>query len=1157
MCGIVAVLSRPSRRPAPSRDAILAKLQQAAATLDALRDSERLVDKLERAAGLLSAVDEALGGTAGVRALVSDEALAVTARQLGTHLSDALQEFEEELDRGEFSVPPADLEAVNAAVVRVKDGIWAVLRERLRTATAVAELAALGPSGPLSGDRSLDAVDGYFAIQLALSTIDRLEVRGRDSAGLHVLVAGAEIDPTTPNMKDALATRADPLFESGSVRVADGCFGFVYKAAAEIGELGDNTAVLRAAIAADDLLRTALSQPDARVLVLGHTRWASVGVISEPNAHPLNSDEIGDERVGANTYVLAALNGDVDNFAELRAADGLRIAEEITTDAKVIPTLVARRIEEGVDLADAFRTTVARFEGSVAIGACSATEPDRILLALRGSGQALYVGVAEDAFVVASEPYGLVEVTPTYLRMDGDRTSGTTDTRGQVIVLDRAHAGTTAGITRVAYDGTPLPVADIEYQTAEITTRDIDRAGAPHFLLKELGESPLSVRKTIRGKLEDRKGLLGVRLPAGVLPEGVAARLASGEIRRVIATGQGTAAIASIAVARSMTDALSSTPVQIEAMAAAELSGFRLVDDMRDTIVVAVSQSGTSADTNRTVDLVRARGATVIAIVNRRNSDLVDKSDGVLYTSDGRDVEMAVPSTKAFYAQVAAGIVLAWGLAADAGVDDRHRGAGVLDALRRLPDAMDEVLRRREDIAAVAQRHAPSRRYWAVVGNGPNRIAAQELRIKMSELCYKSIAFDITEEKKHIDLSAEPLIFVCAAGLEPAIADDVAKEVAIFRAHKALPLVVANDGERRFDAAVEVMTVPAVHPELDFVLSTMVGHLFGYEAAVAIDAQARQLRHVRGVVESAITAGEATDDVLARVAVSLEGPVARFFSDLRAGAFNGNLEASTAVRVASLLRYARGLVPLEVYEQEYGRVGSPDAVLGDLLAALNQAIDELTRPIDAIKHQAKTVTVGTSRAEETYADIALVGELLASGAGRDRVGYRALRTVAHLDPAVVRVTGYSRYAVDGDVGAGTATIHRFDSGGVARSGVADRRRPGVERHKTARRVRTGSDGEPRRARRSDDHHRARDQGQPGHRDHAASCRLRRPSGRRGRAPRAHRVSQPVCGDRRCGDRDRAGVRRLDLGACGARRSAGRAGLRAGQPLARPTDVMTA
>src|SRR5207248_3343954 len=134
----------------------------------------------------------------------------------------------------------------------------------------------------------------------------------------------------------------------------------------------------------------------------------------------------------------------------------------------------------------------------------------------------------------------------------------------------------------------------------------------------------------------------------------------------------------------------------------------------------------------------------------------------VLYTSDGRDVEMAVPSTKAFYAQIAAGTLLALGLADAAGRTDPHRARELLTALHALPEAMERVLEQRPAIAEIAARHAPPRRYWAIVGNGTNRVAAEELRIKLSELCYKSISCDSTEDKKHIDLSCEPMILVCA-----------------------------------------------------------------------------------------------------------------------------------------------------------------------------------------------------------------------------------------------------------------------------------------------------------------------------------------------------------------------------------------------------------
>ena len=163
---------------------------------------------------------------------------------------------------------------------------------------------------------------------------------------------------------------------------------------------------------------------------------------------------------------------------------------------------------------------------------------------------------------------------------------------------------------------------------------------------------------------------------------------------------------------------------------------------------------------------------------------------------------MSVASTKAFYAQVAAGALLACAITEAAGRRHRRRaGTTLLAVLRELPDAMREVLARRDTIADAARRFAPSKRYWAVVGNGPNRVAAEEVRIKLSELCYKSIACDVTEDKKHIDLSSEPLILVCAAGCVGSTADDVAKEVAIYRAHKATPIVVADEGDERFAAA--------------------------------------------------------------------------------------------------------------------------------------------------------------------------------------------------------------------------------------------------------------------------------------------------------------------------------------------------------------------
>ena len=1010
MCGIIGVLSRPPTRPTPRAENLLGGLD---AAIESIPD----VAAVTAAAG---AVDVALRGLPGVLALSGQPEL---VGALGTRLDrlDAFRaEREMELDANPDALDADALEAANAALIALADVLWALRHDRFRTAREVDALA--GHNAPES------AMAAYLVAQQAFSAIDRLEVRGRDSAGIHLYVWNHDLDPDSLGALIA-ARGVDPLFENGSVvstHDADGnsVLSFVYKEAAEIGELGDNTAALRAALSADSLFRRAVSSPRAQASLIGHTRWASVGIISEPNTHPLNSSEVEQEGGAEPPYVVAALNGDVDNHGDLRVEHELRIATPITTDAKVIPTITSRCLGEGVEPVEAFRRTVAAFEGSVAIGAMTADRPSTLMVALRGSGQGLYIGLGDDCYIVASEPYGVVEETARYVRMDGEH-------GGEIVAIDASTAGTLDGVLRFAYDGAETPVGDDDVTIAEVTTRDIDRGNAPHYLLKEITEAPLSFAKTLRGKIAvDPNGATDGALRAVVgeraLPSSIVDALAAGTITRIRVIGQGTAAVAGQSTA-AILDELFDGALDVDAITATELSGFNLRLDMSDTLAIAVSQSGTTTDTNRTVDLIRSRGGHVIGIVNRRSSDLTDKADGVMYTSDGRDVEMSVASTKAFYSQVAAGALLSCAVAEAAGVGDGRRRTQLLASLRALPDAMRVTLGRRDTIAEAARRLAPPKRYWAVVGNGPNKVAAEEVRIKLSELCYKSMACDSTEDKKHIDLSSEPLILVCAAGLEGSTADDVAKEVAIFKAHKATPIVFVTEGETRFDADA-VIEVPHVDPTLDFVLSAMVGHLFGYEAALAIDASAHPLRHAREVIEELVGDQLSGDEALERLRVELASTDQAFHDGLRSGRYDGHLEARTAVHLSVLFRDLASDRPVESYQRTSGKVATPTSLIDDLVGALTSAIDELTRPVDTIKHQAKTVTVGISRSDEGIIDRPLVQAVLEAGAGRDVLSYRTLKILADLDPAVAEVRGFTRYDIDPT--HGTLTI--IDRGGISR-----------------------------------------------------------------------------------------------------------------------------
>ena len=392
MCGIIAVLSRPVDRVDLPADAVVERLDRGVSLLRTASQTPT-VDGLVRAAVELEAVADDLRGPRGVRFLLTDVGAASRIRGLVTTLVSVVGDVDAALEQ---LVVDSETEARNAAAVRCRDAAWAIDRDRLGIADGVAALAGR--------ETGWAAIEGLTQVEQALRAIDRLEVRGRDSAGVMLLVRGHGLDPADAAVGGLLAGRTDDLLlRSGTVRLLGDQLAFVYKAAAEIGELGDNTAALRAAVARDDLLHLALAGDTAHVVVLGHTRWASVGIISEANAHPLDSGRwrsIPMRRPGPSSRRRSTATSTTSPTS--RRPTGLAIWPEITTDAKVIPTLVSRRIGAGDEPLEAFRATVASFEGSVAIAATWPTRPTRSSSPCAGQGQALYVGLADDAFIVAS-----------------------------------------------------------------------------------------------------------------------------------------------------------------------------------------------------------------------------------------------------------------------------------------------------------------------------------------------------------------------------------------------------------------------------------------------------------------------------------------------------------------------------------------------------------------------------------------------------------------------------------------------------------------------------------------------------------------------------------------------------------------------------------
>ncbi len=803
-----------------------------------------------------------------------------------------------------------------------------------------------------------------WSIERVLENIDRLEVRGRDSAGISVQLLipqknlASGIFPAHQNFSMLLEKVEDGVKSSVHTVELPGdrlIVTFIYKIANLVGRLGDNTAGIRKAIRSDKLLWSTATLIE-QVNILAHTRWASNGIISLSNCHPTDGKlfETEHQDTLSDRLALFVLNGDVDNYGELVEshvlANGFSIDPTITTDAKILPVFyrLGTNPEERPEkrFADLMNSCV----GSLAVVMQHPFFPTHLFLAQKGSGQSLFVGKIRDGFLVASEVYGLASLTRRCYSLVGAEKGGSE----VVICSDR---GTEELAARYLSDGDNL---NINPEPIYIHSRDIYRGNFDYYFEKEIHEAPSSIIKTIKNKYKKiDEAIEFVTSGAGSLGP-LVERLAKTDehpIRRIMVIGQGTASVAAQGVAYLIEKAIEGTKIVVSSCKASELSGFWPEQSLSDMLLIAISQSGTTTDTNRTVDVARSQGAWIHAIVNRRNSPLVAKSDSYFYTSDGRDVEMAVASTKAFYSQIAAGKLTALVLAQKLGSlsdDQIYREVEMLEAL---PEKLEWVLGRGAVIRDISDRTGPSSRNWAVVGNGPNKIAADEIRIKLSELCYKSIPCDFTEDKKHIDLSTEPLTIVVANDLPDQIVQDTAKEVAIFKAHSGKPIVLCLLGETRFSGyADSLIELPQVGAGLDFIPATAAGHLWGFYSARAIDSRADSLRNCRSLLTKFLDEPQAWDKELLMDQIQI---ILKLIAD---GEMNAALPASA---VGMLSNYMLELI----------RAGSePQLTMGAMergILVLTKAIEEMTRPIDSIRHQAKTVTVGISRPQESLAPIFL------------------------------------------------------------------------------------------------------------------------------------------------------------------------------------------
>lgn len=785
----------------------------------------------------------------------------------------------------------------------------------------------------------------YKALSLVINSIDnRLEIRGRDSQGISIQL----VVPKNTQLVDEDYPKNDSelffLVDINSVRIAT----FIFKTANSIGALGENSKKIKKMIKECSQLKNIIdsNSADCGSIVI-HTRWASVGEVSVNNCHPI-ANSIPNSKTDY-PLILAALNGDIYNYQELLLNNDLKTDSNCTTDCLAIPVALSASVSSDLS---SYMKIMKTFIGSYAMAIQSSSYRGEIILANKGS-QGLYLGLSYDSVMFASDVYGLVEScryfhpvkSGSLLQIDTDYPSYSKNFSAEIFLLD----------------GDKYLIDKKDFRTTNITTRDIDKRQYNHFLEKEIRETKaISFRtlfnflKTMDSQYEDLKNVLNIsdeQVPAFILD-----KLKTGEINKIIITGMGTCYTAAAAIAIYMRHMLRDyyEQIEVEPHIASEGSAFYLSNRMDDTLVIVIAQSGTTIDTNVFVQMAKDRGACSLAIANKREGDVTFLVDGTLYIGNGRDIEISVPSTKTYTAQVIVGYLLVVYFCSKARNHDQHQRNKLynnIQLIQNIPDLIEKTFSQinNQDLISIINNKIEHYNSWYVAhDDSPNSVCAMEIRIKFSEGCYHTHPFLHVNDILRKEVKNSLIIYVTTK-------DFVELDKSIMRLiDNQNYLIVINNNNNGLkelknklkDNLFANIVLPQTDNYFTFIPTIIAGQILSYYAAIILDDRKKYFKNL-------ISSIEKNKNTL------------NIWNDLNKQIKNGIFNEGFTILQFVLLN--------KIMAKYLENLQSPSLLKNNkVISTLEELFQFTRRPIDTIKHQAKTITVGAVRIQNDNQDFKFI-----------------------------------------------------------------------------------------------------------------------------------------------------------------------------------------
>ncbi len=548
--------------------------------------------------------------------------------------------------------------------------------------------------------------------------------------------------------------------------------------------------IVKAAGRIDRLVERLEASQDAEVTIgIAHTRWATHGAPTEENAHP-HADCSGN--------IAVVHNGIIENFAELKLwleKSGHRFASE--TDTEVLAHLIEEYYEN--DLSEAVRAALRHLRGTYGIAVVHARHPREIVAARLGSP--IVIGVGAGEMLVASDPSALIGTTREVMYLDD----------GEIARLDAS------GVVVTTLQAAPV---DKPTQSIQWSEKEIEKGGFAHYMLKEMHEQPETVRAALRGRLAPDGGVT-----LGVFND---LRSALKDMRRIQIVACGSAYYAGL-VGAQMIERLAKIPVSVDL--ASEYRYREPVMPSR-TALLAVSQSGETADTLAAVRLAKGAGLLTMGIVNAVGSTIAREVDAGIYNHAGP--EIGVASTKAFVSQLSVFLLFALALGRERGVSPEEMER-IAAALELLPTHIERILRSRSQIAVWAAEIA-EKPHVMYLGRTLHHPIALEGALKLKEVSYIHAEGHASGEMKHGPIAMIETGFpIIALAPHDPVFEKVKSNLEEVRARGAKTYVITTpEGLRSLGRAADtVLEIPTTHPLVQPILSVIPLQILAYETAVA------------------------------------------------------------------------------------------------------------------------------------------------------------------------------------------------------------------------------------------------------------------------------------------------------------------------------------